>query len=64
MIDTPLLTVKEVAELLRVDRYCIYRWVAESKIPFIRLTTRCLRFRKEDIDAWLNSFTQQTSVDR
>jgi excisionase family DNA binding protein len=47
-----LLNVKEVSEWLQVKPSTIYLWVAEGKMPALKLHG-LLRFRREDIDAWL-----------
>ncbi|OCW59971.1 hypothetical protein AKG36_07270 [Trueperella bernardiae] len=48
-----LLTVKEVAELARVNPSTVTRWVHASKIPAIVLPSGQLRFVREDVDAML-----------
>lgn len=54
LIDLPdLLTVKEVAELLRVSPLTIKRWGKRGKLPAIRINSRGdRRYRKEAI-LWL-----------
>lgn len=48
-----LLTVREVADLLRVSTLTIKRWVKRGKLSAIRINTRGdLRFKKESI-MWL-----------
>jgi len=49
-----LLTVDDVAELLKVSRTTVYRLVERRHVPFYRLRGG-LRFRPEDIDAYLKS---------
>jgi excisionase family DNA binding protein len=44
-----LLTVKEVADRLRVNIYTIYDWAASGRLSCIRLSKRAIRFRAEDI---------------
>jgi excisionase family DNA binding protein len=48
-----LLTVKELADLLRVSETSIYRLVERRAIPFHRLP-RGLRFRREDVAGYLD----------
>ena len=45
------LTVREVAELLGVHKFTIYRWAKTGRIPCIRFR-RHLRFRVSDIEKW------------
>jgi excisionase family DNA binding protein len=47
-----LITVRELAETLRVSTTSVYRLVERRDIPFHRLP-RGLRFRREDVDAYL-----------
>lgn len=47
-----LLTTTQVARYLRVDKFTIYRLVAQKKIPAFRVGNQW-RFRKSMIDAWL-----------
>ncbi|MDP8212523.1 MAG: helix-turn-helix domain-containing protein [Candidatus Zapsychrus exili] len=49
-----LMTIDEVADYLRVKRRTIYEWVKMRKIPAIK-TVGQWRFKKEKIDAWLDS---------
>jgi excisionase family DNA binding protein len=55
-----LLTVRELAELLRVTPTCVYRWLGEGRLPAVRFSKRCLRFREGDIQQLLD---QLKSVD-
>jgi len=45
------LTLKEVAELLKVKPRTIYAWVSDSRIPYER-KGGLLRFRLDMIIAW------------
>jgi excisionase family DNA binding protein len=48
----PLLTVTDVAELLRLTKKGVYAMVEARRIPFIRVSNR-LRFRRSDVLGWL-----------
>jgi excisionase family DNA binding protein len=54
MIDESFLTTDEVLEYLQVNLRTVYRLIKAGKIPAIRVG-RQWRFRKRDIDAWLES---------
>src|SRR5437764_9910769 len=54
MIDAPFLTTEEVLEYLQVNLRTVYRLIKAEKIPAVRVG-RQWRFRKRDIDAWLDS---------
>lgn len=47
-----LLTVLEVAQLLRVPRKAVYHLVAMRRIPHVKMG-RSLRFIRTDVVAWL-----------
>jgi len=54
MIDETFLTTEEVLEYLQVNLRTIYRLIKAGKIPAVRVG-RQWRFRKKDIDDWLDS---------
>lgn len=47
-----LLNVKKVSEWLLVKPSTVYVWVAEGKIPALKIHG-VIRFQREQIDAWL-----------
>ena len=49
-----LMTIEEVADYLRVKKRTIYEWLKTGKIPAMK-TIGQWRFKKEKIDAWLDS---------
>jgi excisionase family DNA binding protein len=52
--DEVFLTTEEVLEYLQVNLRTVYRLIKAGKIPAVRVG-RQWRFRKRDIDAWLDS---------
>ena len=51
-----LLTLGDLAELLRLNRRTIQRMASGGKLPKpIRLSARCTRWRREEIVEWLES---------
>ena len=54
-----LLTVDEVADLLRLSRGSVYHMVSQGRLPCIRLSKRCLRFSQEAIAQVLREMTQE-----
>ena len=54
MSDEGFLTTEEVLEYLQVNLRTVYRLIKAGKIPAVRVG-RQWRFRKRDIDAWLES---------
>jgi excisionase family DNA binding protein len=53
-MDDAFLTTEEVLEYLQVNLRTVYRLIKAGKIPAVRVG-RQWRFRKRDIDAWLES---------
>jgi excisionase family DNA binding protein len=53
-VDDTFLTTEEVLEYLQVNLRTVYRLIKAGKIPAVRVG-RQWRFRKRDIDAWLDS---------
>ena len=54
MIDETFLTTEEVLAYLQVNLRTVYRLIKAGKIPAVRVG-RQWRFRRRDIDAWLDS---------
>jgi excisionase family DNA binding protein len=57
--DEVLLTTEEVLAYLQVNLRTVYRLIKAGKIPAVRVG-RQWRFRKRDIDAWLDSQRTQS----
>lgn len=55
-----LLTTVQVAEYLKVDKFTIYRLVAQKKIPAFRVGSQW-RFKKSVIEAWLTTNSNSNS---
>jgi excisionase family DNA binding protein len=55
-----LLTIKEVSELTGLAVGTLYHFVSQQRIPVVRLSKRCIRFRYSDLLDWIQTFTQQT----
>ncbi len=53
-MDESFLTTEEVLDYLQVNLRTVYRLIKAGKIPAVRVG-RQWRFRKRDIDAWLES---------
>jgi len=56
-----LLTVKEVAEVLRVSTLTIKRWGKRGKLPAIRINSRGDRRYKKEAVLWLLGITQKSA---
>lgn len=60
MTTTPvapvLLTLPQLCEMLNVNRSTIFRWRQQGRFPEpLQLATQSPRWRRADIDAWLDS---------
>ena len=55
-----LLTVREVAEVLRVSPLTIKRWGKRGKLPAIRINSRGDRRYKKEAVLWLLGMTSKT----
>ena len=60
MSQDVLLNVKQVAQYLQLKESTIYSWAQDNKIPAIKIG-RTWRFRRVDLDAWLEKHLQQES---
>ena len=61
-----LLTVEEAAAVLKVSPRTIYEMTScrgrarrEHPLPVVRLNAKCLRFRREDIEAWVEKLAKE-----
>lgn len=50
----PVLTVDEVAELMRVDRKTAYAAIAQGSVPGVRRLGRCIRVSRDVLLRWLH----------
>jgi len=56
-----LLTVKELAELLGISPGSLYHWISQGRLPVVRFSKRCVRFRPSDIQALLDQESESSS---
>ena len=52
-----LLTIEQVAELTGLAVGSLYHFVSERRIPVVRLSRRCIRFRLSDLLDWFEQLT-------
>ena len=57
-VEHTILTVREVAEYLRLSEAKVYRLVNEGQLPVVRLG-KTWRFRKDLLDNWLAEQSRQ-----
>jgi len=58
-----ILTIKEVAEFLKVNERTVYRLAAAKKIPAFKVGN-AWRFKKVEIDQWISEQSSQVTEDR
>jgi excisionase family DNA binding protein len=59
-----VLTVEEVADVLRVDRKTAYAAIAEGRVPGVRRVGRCIRVSRDALLKWLDEGGAQTRLGR
>ncbi len=62
MSEDTLLNVKQVAAYLQLKESTIYSWAQDGKIPAIKIG-RTWRFRRSDLDAWIERHLQQEDAE-
>ena len=53
MSEDTLMDIKQVASYLQINEATAYNWAQKGKLPGIKIG-RIWRFRREDIEAWLD----------
>jgi len=59
-----LLNVGEVAELLGLSKGTIYHLVSQRRLPCVRLSARCLRFRESEIQDFIKKLAASGPSDQ
>jgi len=52
LVNNELMTIKEVADFLRISTISAYSWVRDGRLPAIRIGKEW-RVRSRDLDEWL-----------
>ena len=55
--EVPLLTLEEVARMLRISRGKAYGMAASGELPIVRMG-RSVRVRRDRLEAWLDERSQ------
>lgn len=48
-----LIDIRELSSLTGIAIGTLYHWVSEGRIPYVKLSQRCLRFSLTSIREWL-----------
>jgi excisionase family DNA binding protein len=52
-----LLTIRELAERLNIAEGTAYHWLSEGRLPCVRFSKRCVRFREADVMQMLDELS-------
>lgn len=55
-----LLTIVELADRLGISPGTAYHWLSQRRLPCIRLSSRCVRFREADVEKMLEQLRRST----
>ena len=58
MTTDRLLTVVEVAALLNLAEGSVYHMVSQGRLPCVRLSARCLRFKESEIWKFIDALAE------
>jgi len=56
-----LLTIDELAEMTGLSVGTLYHWISQKRIPVVRFSSRCVRFSRPAIEAWIGTHIDQSS---
>ncbi len=59
--DSPIMTLEEIAKYLKIGKSTLYKMAREGKIPAVKIANQW-RFRKEDIDKWLQEIRNKEII--
>lgn len=58
-----LLNIRELADRLGISSGTAYHWLSQDRLPCVRFSARCVRFRESDVEKMLDQLGQgQTSA--
>ena len=52
-----LLTIRELAERLSISPGTAYHWLSQRRLPCVRFSSRCVRFRESDVQELIQQLT-------
>ena len=61
--DDVLWTVVEAARFLNLEIGSVYHLVSASRVPVIRISSRCIRFSRRALQEWVQSRTEPAAKD-
>lgn len=57
-----LLAINEVSELTGLTVGTLYHFVSQRRIPVVRLSKRCIRFRLSSLERWLDELGEDPTT--
>jgi excisionase family DNA binding protein len=57
-----LMKTQDVARVFGVTVKAVERWISEKRIPYIKISSKCIRFRQSAIQGYLRSRTVKPEV--
>lgn len=61
MTNQDIMTIKELADYLKIAEKTAYRFALERKVPGFKVGT-AWRFRKSEVDRWISDQEKRTSA--
>lgn len=61
MPNDDIMTVKELADYLKIAEKTAYRFTSEGKVPGFKVGS-AWRFKKEEIDAWIKRQSEASTA--
>jgi excisionase family DNA binding protein len=52
-----LLNIRELSERLGISRLTAYHWLSQGRLPCVRFSARCVRFRESDVQQLLEDLS-------
>lgn len=63
MPNDDIMTVKELADYLKIAEKTAYRFASEGKVPAFKVGS-AWRFKKEEIDAWIKRQSEGNTTEQ
>ena len=58
-MEQEFLTAKEVSRLLKIHLSTPYKWIKRNALPFFRVGEKCVRFRRADVESFIEQGREQ-----
>ena len=56
--DKVLIDIRELSRLTGIAIGTLYHWAADGRLPCVRFSARCLRFKRESILQWIDELIE------